>query len=569
MIIDNILQVILILLLLLLPGFLWARILFPEKWLREQLSLAPGLSLAILIPVSFLIWGPLEVSVDAWGSFLIFLCCSLPPVLILTIKNMSWPKTLVPCVTSLNCYKTALGRIRTEMRREHVILLLAIIFAVILNFQPHFSYLHPLHTDEWHYVIRAQDLGNSRSYLDWAKTYPETGYLSLLALLHSFSGISLFDLALALPALILSYAFVLFYMLGRKFGPGHVIIFPLLLIPSTVRYLGPVLLVPVALFLVTFPLALLIIQNKRIGTILFLPFPIICQLLVHPPTAIALLVVILVSSVLVFKNDKKQGAMLLGILGLVAFLAFLPFELWVNRLKWNVITEQGSFFLKPPSITGYLDIIGIMMLFLAALGAVEIIKKKSQIGIIALISSVLLIIILMIFVIVFPEFNNVTALHDRILFCLIVVLVIPAGYGIAGIGHVDGRLAFATIAVLMIVSTSIHIQTDYYHIASEREYDDFVWISENLNESYKKAVLDPWKAIPFKAVTGKNVYYSWPQGPASGHQAKVDRVSLFFDNACQDTSFLVANKISIVYTAGPCSNPDLIKVHDRVYVLSL
>ena len=569
MILNNIVQGILILLILLLPGFLWARILFKNNWLREQLALAPGLSLAILIPMAFLIWGPLGVSVDAWGSFLIFISCSFPPLLILTIKNRSWPKNLLSCLTSIIYLRKAMDAIRMEVRREHVILLLAIIFAAILNFQPHFSYLHPLHTDEWHYVIRAQDLGNSRSYLDWAKTYPETGYLSLLALLHSFSGISLFDLTLVLPALVLSYAIVLFFMLGRKFGPGHVIIFPLLLIPTSVRYLGPVLLVPVALFLVTLPLALLIIQNKRNGTVLFLPFLIICQLLVHPPTAIALLVVILVSSVLVFKKDKKQGAMLLGILGLFAFLAFLPFELWVNRLKWNVITEQGSFFLKPPSITGYLDIIGIIMLFLAALGAAVIIRKKSPIGVIALISSALLIIILMIFVLVFPEFNNVTALHDRILFCLIVVLVIPAGYGIAGIGHVDGRLAFATIAVIMIVSTSIHIQTDYYQIASERDYDDFVWISENLNESYKKAVLDPWKAIPFKAVTGKSVYYSWPQGPAGGHQAKVDRVSEFFDDECQDTSFLVANKISIIYTAGPCSNPDLIKVHDRVYVLLL
>lgn len=569
MILNNIIQGILILLILLLPGFLWARILFKNNWMREHLALAPGLSLAVLIPVAFLIWGPLGVSVDTWGSFLIFLVCALPALVILTIKNRSWPKNLISHVKSTAHLRKDLDWIRKEIRREHIILLLAIVFVSLLNLQPHLNYLHPLHTDEWHYVIRTQDLGNTKSYLDWVKTYPETGYLTLLALLHTFSGSSLFDLAIGLPTLILSYAFILFFLLGKKYGPGHIIIFPLLLIPTSVRYLGPVFLVPVALFLVTLPLALLIMQNKRIGTVLFLPFLIICQVLVHPPTAIALFIVILVSSAFVLKKDRKLGAIHLGIIGLLASLAFLPFELWVNRLKWNVITEQGSFFLAPPSFEGYLDIIGIMLLFLAVVGFVQIIKKKSTIGYIASISSSLLIVILVIFVLVFPEFNNVTALHDRILLCLIVVLVIPAGYGIAGIGHVDGRLAFATIAVLMIVSTSIHIQTEYYHIASEIEYDDFVWISENLNESYKKAILDPWKAIPFRAVTGKNVYYSWPQGPAAGHQAKVDRISLFFENECQDTSFLVANKISIVYTAGPCSNPDLIKVHDRVYVLLL
>jgi len=569
MTIDIVVQVILILIFVFLPGFLWAKILLTNSWQREQMALAPGLSLAIMIPVAFIVWGLLEIPVDFWGSFIIFIVCLVPALLILIIKNRSQLQSLVYGVIPGQNVRDSIKRIRKEVRRNHLILIFAIIFAALLNFQPHFNYMHLLHTDEWHYVIRTQELGGSKSYLEWARTYPETGYLTLLALLHSFSGTSLLDMALFLPTFILAYAFVLFFILGKRYGPGYVIIFPILLVPSSVRYLGPALLVPVAVFLVTLPLALLIIQSHSFRTVLLLPFLIVCQVLVHPPTAIALFIVIIVSSVFVFRRDKKQGAALLGICCFLATLAFLPAELWVNNLKWNKITEQGSFFLAPPSIAGYLDVIGIMMLFLAAIGAVEIIRKKRALGLVALISSAILVVIIILFVLVFPEFNNVTALHDRLLFCLIIVLIIPAGYGIAALRQVDGRLAFTAIAVLLVLSMGIHVQTDYYHMASEREYDDFVWIAENLNESHKKAVLDPWKAVPFRAITGRSVYYSWPQGPVEGHEAKVDRVSEFFDDECNDTSFLLANKISIVYTAGPCSNPDLIKVHDRIYVLSL
>jgi hypothetical protein len=568
MIAEMVAQVLVILVFLFLPGFLWAKCLFKNAWMREQLALAPGISLAIIVPVAFIIWGPLGLPVDEWGSLAIFIVSLIPALLILVVTNRSQINSMLSNIGSGTYIKEFYDRIRREGRREHLILMLVIIFAALLNFQPHFNYAHPLHTDEWHYIIRTRDVGVSRSYLDWARSYPETGYLTLLALLHSSSKVPLLDLTLLLPTLILSYALVLFFVLGKRYGPGYVVIFPVLLVPTSVRYLGPALMVPVALFMVTLPLALLIIHNEGLRALPLVPFLMVCQALLHPPSAIALFVILMVSSIFIFKKSRKKGVTLLVVLGILGALAFLPLELWINNLKWNRITEQGGFFLDPPSFTGYVDVMGIMLIFLAALGAVAIIKKRETRSIAALISSGIMIVIIITFVFVLPEFSNVTALHDRILLCLIIVLIIPAGYGIAAIRKIDSRLGFATVAVLLIISTGIHIQTDYYHMISEQEYDDFVWISKNLNESYGKAILDPWKAVPFRAVTQKKVYHSWPQGPNSEHEAKVKRINEFFDNECQNTSFLVANGISIVYTSGPCSNIDLVRVHERVYILS-
>ena len=567
MIIYFILQVILLLILLLIPGLLWARILLPNRWLREQVALAPGLSLAVLIPAAFLLWGPMGVPVGFLGALLVFLSCTLPALVILIVLNMKKVNPFIVNLSSSSYWRAIIRRAQKEIRKEHLILLGVVVFASILNFYPHFNYLHPLHTDEWHYIIRGQDLGDSRSFLEWARTYPETGYLAMIALISSFSGIAWFDMALILPTLFFSYAIVLFFVLGRKYGPGHMMIFPLLLIPTSVRYLGPVFLVPLALFLVTFPLALMIRYDNRLRSVIILPFLLIFSALIHPPSTIALFLVILIASIVRFQKEKKRGVAVICILVLLSLLIVIPMELWVNRLKWNLISEQGYFFLSPPSLSGYLEVIGLLMLFLALIGATHIIRTKSGLGIIAVISSLVLIIILWIFVFIFPNYNNVTALHDRILFCLIAVMTIPAGYGLWGLEHMDKRLAFSAIAVILIVSTSLHIQADYYHIVSNEEYDDFVWISENLNGTYGKAILDPWKAISFRAITGKSVYYSVPQGPSYGHETKMRQAVDFLDNDCADTSFLIRNNITIVYTNGPCSNPELVKVHERVYVL--
>jgi len=98
---------------------------------------------------------------------------------------------------------------------------------------------------------------------------------------------------------------------------------------------------------------------------------------------------------------------------------------------------------------------------------------------------------------------------------------------------------------------------------NEEEYQEFVWIKENVGEEYDKAILDPWKATPFAAITGRTVYTRIHIAPKPSD----DEANEFLSKGCTDTDFLRENGISIVYTQQECSNPDLVEVNKWVYLL--
>jgi hypothetical protein len=96
-----------------------------------------------------------------------------------------------------------------------------------------------------------------------------------------------------------------------------------------------------------------------------------------------------------------------------------------------------------------------------------------------------------------------------------------------------------------------------------REYNAFTWIGNNLGPDYEKAVLDPWKATAFSAITGRVVYARIETAPGSNEE----RATKFLDDGALDTTFLRQNGISIVYMQGDSGNPDLMKVSEGVYLL--
>jgi len=97
------------------------------------------------------------------------------------------------------------------------------------------------------------------------------------------------------------------------------------------------------------------------------------------------------------------------------------------------------------------------------------------------------------------------------------------------------------------------------------DYETFVWIKNNISEDYKKAILDPWKATAFTAITGKYVYTRIHNYPTPVTR----KASNFIKSGATRTAFLKENGISIVYSRGPCSNPDLVKVRKHVYLLKI
>ena len=156
-------------------------------------------------------------------------------------------------------------------------------------------------------------------------------------------------------------------------------------------------------------------------------------------------------------------------------------------------------------------------------------------------------------------------MKNRILLTVIVALIGGAGLLLVQ-KNVNKPLFIILLSCILILSLSAHANEPYYHIINENEYDDFVWIHDNLNSSYEKAILDPWKAVAFTPVTGKKVYFRIPQGPSGDMETKIDNINTFFAEGCSDSEFLEANGITIIYTRGYCSNPDLVEVRNNIFI---
>ena len=145
---------------------------------------------------------------------------------------------------------------------------------------------------------------------------------------------------------------------------------------------------------------------------------------------------------------------------------------------------------------------------------------------------------------------------------------IVAGAGLMWVKNLKPQtLAYILCLVLVGLSLALCIparqSTHYYHMIDKQDYEAFVWIKDNVNDDYEKAILDPWKATVFAAVTERKVFTRIHKYPEPIDNQAYD----FLRGDCSDTTFLTNNGISIVYTRSPCQNPDLTEVKENVYLL--
>ena len=124
-------------------------------------------------------------------------------------------------------------------------------------------------------------------------------------------------------------------------------------------------------------------------------------------------------------------------------------------------------------------------------------------------------------------------------------------------------MCLALIGLTLAITIPDRQDTPYYHLIDREDYQAFVWVSENVGEEYKKAILDPWKATAFTAITEKGIYTRIHTHPT----AKDNKAYTFLKSGCKDTNFMRENGISIVYNRGECNNPDLVEVRENIYLL--
>jgi len=459
--------------------------------------------------------------------------------------------------------------------------------AFYIAFIPHQNYPYPVHIDEWVHLAYSEALLEAGSTTFTEPFYGESiiglssnleaGFHLFWGVFHQISGISWPIIFRYFPSVIFMLTVLSVYVMAKREGFGWETALFTCLILTTVGIMGPAFQVPVAMGLLFIPLSLFLAFNFRTWWSYLVLFIFTCFLLsIHPPTAVGLVIILIPYILLNLKGNFKHSLWLILAIA-IPFLAPFP---WI--FKMLLPTAQSLFSPQPvptwielPRIMqdyGYIPI-GLCLLgtFLLAIRG----GKKNY----GLISGLLALLAMLVTAFTFHYGYHI--MYTRGLMYMMLMLGIIAGAGLMGVRTISlpskltvwlrpflsknmgNILCLALIGVTLAMYIPDRQQTSYYHMIDEEDYQAFVWVRDNVNENYDKAILNPWKATAFTAITQKSIYtriHAYPK-PSDMEAYK------FIEGGCTETGFMRENGISIVYTRLECNNPDLKELNKFVYVL--
>ncbi|MFC1992223.1 hypothetical protein ACFLV3_00240 [Chloroflexota bacterium] len=473
-------------------------------------------------------------------------------------------------------------------KSDYVKLVPIMALAFYLAFIPHLTYPYPVHIDEWVHMalskamLGAQDTTFIAPFLGQStlsiSSNLEAGFHLFFGVFQSISGISWIDIFRYFPSIVFMMTVLSVYIVARRQGFGWEAALLTCLIPTTVGILGPAFLVPVAMGLLFIPLSLFVVFNSRtwwscLALFLFTSF----LLTIHAPSAICVAIILAPYVLLNFKGNFKHS---LGLTLALAIPFLAPFP-WIFALLLPTAKSLLSPVYPAEYVTFPLVIktYGYIPIALCLLGTfiLWIRGERNNHGLV-----LGLLAILAMLVVFFTLHRGVHIMYERGLMFMMLMASIVAGAGLMGIRKlrlpewlstwpnsdiVTKAVGIVSCVVLVALTFTIAIpnrQDDpYYLMIDGQDYQAFRWIEDNIGAGYEKAILDPWKATAFVAITGKYVYTRIHAFP----YPRDEEAYAFLRGGCTDTAFLKENGISIVYTLGECNNPDLVEVENNVYLL--
>ena len=461
-------------------------------------------------------------------------------------------------------------------------------FAFYIAFIPHQNYPYPVHIDEWFHMAFSNEIIGKASVLSlndpfsggvslWNQSF-ELGFHLFFAVFHQISGIPWLDIVRYFPGIIFIITVLSVYVLAQRQGFGWEAAFFTCLMTTTVGILGPAFLVPVAMGLLFIPLSIFLAFNFRTGwsyVVLFLFIVFLVSM--HAATAVGIAVILAPFILLNLKGNFKHS---LGItLALVIpFIGLFPwvFDMLLRQMKLLIVQHPVPWYVEIPRIIqtyGYLPILSCLLgVFLLAMRG----GKKNYGLILGLLA-------LMVTLATYFTFHyGQSSMYQRGLVYVMLLMSIVAGAGLMGVknfmlptglstrlrvplitNNIGNVLCLALIILTLIVCIPERQIPRYYHMINEEDYQAFVWVKDNVSETYDKAILDPWKATAFTAITTKSVYTRIHTHPV----AKDNEAYKFLSEGSTNTTLLRENGISIVYTRGVVHNSDLVEVRKNVYLL--
>ena len=461
---------------------------------------------------------------------------------------------------------------------RYVLLALILLFAFHLNFTPHSDYQYPVHVDEWFNFATTQSLIESQNIVF---TEPfigekivtndlEVGLHLFLAAFKGITGISWLAVVRYLPSVIFVITILCIYIFAERGGYGLYAAFLASMIPTTVRLIGPGFLVAVALGLMFIPLILFIgYYTKKYELVaIFIAF----LFLLHPPTALGVMVILTPYIILNYRKDAKHSIYIIVAL-IVGFLVVSPrlYHLFVPTAE-SLMTTSRYLPMAPEVFRVY----GYLTTAMFVVGVFVLMNERKIKGCSMVAASMLILLPIVIYA-RYDVGNGI--IYSRNYSYLMILMSIIGGSGLAALyalmkgkfnyrGRGAGKLVYGLLLISLIwVSGMSHASTPYYHIIGDREYQDFIWIRDNLQDVEGMSVLKPWLGKAYVPISGRFVYSYIPAGPSDDHFMRINKVNGFFKDGGVNSTFLTSNNISIVYAKTPINNSDLLEVKPRIYVL--
>jgi len=454
----------------------------------------------------------------------------------------------------------------------NIFLVLIVILTLFLVYHPHFDYPLPLHVDEWFHVGMAREImykGYPFGFDAWTginrSSTLEIGWHYFLSAYGKLTGDSL-QAYLLIPGIFAVLAVLSTYWFAKRWGKEIGILTALLVatLPANVTIGGMTLLIPLNLFFIAMPVCLKIAFDYNEKW-----YPIIFGILLflwtsHPPSAAIIAIVIGIYSLICLKEDKRKGIYLL-FTNITAFVACLP-----NLL--NILSNENplSFGLSV-TVKGIPSLFGIVPTILFLIGIYFIVNKPKKEEVVLVVSSIFFILLLVSNVI---TSKTIILPAQRVYLPLLAIMAIISAIGFKELFKYKWPQEYIKIVLVafVLISVGVNIQNNlsaqYYHLITEKEYNDFLWINENTPEN-ATFLLDPWEARPFYTITMRKVVSVMPFGPDPEIDPLNAETNQFFAKNCTNTSFLREKNVNYVYTNIPCNNNNLKMVHENLYEVNL
>lgn len=398
----------------------------------------------------------------------------------------------------------------------------------------------------------------------------ETGFFVALVHFQELTGIEWIVLIRFLPALWAGATAFLVWAALRPWRGAPLAAAFVGLIPTSARFLGPGLLVPIGFGMAWIAAALMLlpaVQRRRAGAGALLLLVTVWAFFIHLIAGFAVLLLLLAS--LPLQGRNLRSFMLLTLTSAVPLLVLL--NVFTAGVAWE-INRVGNL---PVDLTIF-DQVATPFLVIWAIGcAAAFLPAARDAPTLILRATTLASLTAFGFLAASTALHGAHyALYDRWHQPFVLFATVPAAHGLVWTARGAAALArrswgytratpfprrasTAIVTVLLLAGaltaasagTAGHLREPYYHIVSDHDWGAFQWAADHVNETYDVYLMDPWKAPVFHAMTGKTplTYLDPGSPPIRGADWASYLEQASGPNATPDGAWLVARNVSIVF----------------------